>query len=157
MRLINYDFYDMYALITFFRSNPAKAEYLPAIEKIIRYLDSEPSQNSIESNTIRKILKPYTSEQDEQLSWVFTENKYTANIFIIKNEACYMIMSAIFRELLLCLGNDPERVYMLCDASHNIPLLLIDEKRPEKAITSMIKEYRKHYAPEFLYKELKLL
>lgn len=157
MKLINYDFHDLYALITFFRSNPTKTAYLPAIKKINQYLDSEPSQNGIKLNTIRKILKPYTSAQDEQLSWVFTENKYTANIFVIKNDACYTIMSAIFRELLLCLGNDPERVYLLCDASHNIPLLLIDEKRPQKTIATMINEYRKRYNSEFLCEELKLL
>ena len=66
-------------------------------------------------------------------------------------------MSAILKELLLCLENDPERVCLLCDASHNIPLLLVDEKRPEKTINSMLKEYRKRYVPEFLCEELKLL
>lgn len=51
--------------------------------------------------------------------------------------------------------NDSQRFYLLCDASHNIPLLLADTKNPKKAIKIMIKDYQKNYNKEFLLKELK--
>lgn len=157
MHLINYDFYDLHALITFFRCNTEKTAYLSAIEQVIKYIDAEQITNSVEANAVRKVLNPYIEPQDEALSWVFIENQYTANMRIIKDGARYRIISAILKELIGYLGKDPERVYLLCDATHSIPLLLADEKRPQKAIASMIKPYRQSYDTQFLYEELKLL
>lgn len=156
MFLNNYDFYDLHAFITFFRNNPKKTAYFPAVEKIIEYINQPQINNSIGMNTIRKIVNPYIKNDEEQLSWVFVENAYTANLCIIKNEAHYKILSVVLGEIILSI-DDSERVYMLCDATHNIPELLVDVKKPKKAIISMIKNYRKQYHQKFLYDELKLL
>jgi len=157
MFLLNYDLYDLHALITFFRNNPAKLEYFTVIEQVIKYIDAEQTHNGIEPNTIRKILKPYIETQEEQLSWVFVENKYTANMFIIKNEPYLKILSSVFKEIALCLKDNSNRVYLLCDSSHNIPLLLADEKKPKKEIISIIKPYREKYNKKYLNLELELL
>lgn len=155
MLLINYDFYDLYALITFFRNNTEKYfAYDKAVQKIIYYIDLPSSNNGLEANIIRKILKPYFNAEDNFLSWVLVENKYTANIGIIKDKTYYDILSAVFKEMQQCI-NDSQRFYLLCDASHNIPLLLADTKNPKKAIKIMIKDYQKNYNKEFLLKELK--
>ncbi|MGN1101874.1 MAG: hypothetical protein ACI4RG_06745 [Huintestinicola sp.] len=113
-----------------------------------------PAANGIEPNTIRKILRPYFKDNDEALSWVLVNNEYTANISIIKTEAYYLILSAVFEEMLKFYSNE-QRLYLLCDTSHNIPVVLADIKKPEKAVKEMIGDYRKQYNKFFLANELK--
>ena len=60
----------------------------------------------------------------------------------------------IFYEITECC-DDKERFYLLCDAVHNIPLILADDPKPKKAINSMIKEYRNRYNGLFLKEEVK--
>ena len=49
MRLLNYDFYDLYALIVFFRTDTDKVfEYAGAIEQIVACLESPVLENEIE-------------------------------------------------------------------------------------------------------------
>ena len=104
-------------------------------------------------NTVRKILKPYYNKNDAFLSWVTVNNQYTANIKIIKSKSAYLILLAVFREMLEQYA-DAERFYELCDTVHNIPLILADEKKPEKIIANRIKAYRKKYNSLFLKEEL---
>ena len=156
MYLINYDCYDLHALITFFRCKPERfIIYKSALQEIVAYLKT-PIQNELNNNSIRNILKPYFDERDETISWVLVDNEYTANVFIIKNESAYEILSSIFCEMMNYY-NDSNRFYLLCDATHNIPLLLADEKKPKKAINTMIKDYKKKYNNLFLKNELKRL
>lgn len=155
MHLINYDFYDLHALITFFRQNSERLLfYKKAVEEIICCIEMPMQNNGITANTIRKIIRPYINTNDELLSWVLTDNQYTANVVIIKNEGCYRLLSAVFKEMLRCV-DDSQRIYLLCDAAHNIPLLLADEAKPQKAIKAMIKDYRNKYNRHFLSDELK--
>ena len=101
-------------------------------------------------------MQPYYDEKDDMLSWVLVNNKYTANTSIIKNLTSYKILASIFCEMLDTY-NDTKRFYLLCDATHNIPLLLADEKNPKKIIKIMIKDYKKQYNSTFLTSELKNL
>ena len=155
MYLINYDFYDLQALFVFFRSKPQRLSgYAPALNDIIDHIMTP--QESYGDNNIRKIIRPYYNETDEILSWVLADNVYPANIYVIKQAAVYTIISAILREMSdNC--DDADRLYMLCDAAHNIPSVLADEGKKYKTIMTMIKEYRKRYNPQFLKDELKLL
>lgn len=155
MYLINYDFYDLYALIVYFRSNPARFPcYIESIRQIIDYLNASTITNEIIDNQIRRFISPYFDKQDEALSWVPVNNVYTANIFVIKKEAYYRILSSVFEEMIGSY-NDEERLYLLCDATHNIPLLLADEENPKKIIKIMINDYRKQYNKLFLKDELR--
>ena len=157
MHLINYDFYDLHALITFFRQNVVRFSfYEKAVEEIIRCIDMPMQNNGIAANTVRKIIRPYIDTNDELLSWVLTDNQYTANVIIIKNEGCYRLLSAVFKEMLKCV-DDSQRLYSLCDSTHNIPLILADDKKPQKAIKAMIKDYLNKYNKHFLSEELKSL
>lgn len=154
MYLLNYDFYDLHALITFFRNNTAGfSRYKSSIEQIVQYIKA-PAANGIEPNTIRKILRPYFDDNDDALSWVLVNNAYTANISIIKTEAYYLILSSVFEEMIKFYSNE-QRLYLLCDASYNIPLILADIIKPEKAIKEMVSDYRKQYNKNFLVNELK--
>ena len=154
MYLLNYDFYDLHALITFFRSNTARfSDYKASVEQIVQYMKA-PAVSGIEPNTVRKILRPYFDDNDNALSWVLVNNAYTANISIIKSEAYYSILLAVFEEMT-AIYSDEQRLYLLCDASHNIPVILADVKKPEKAIKEMVRDYRKQYNKNFLVNELK--
>ncbi|MCI7349204.1 MAG: hypothetical protein MSH60_00435 [Ruminococcus sp.] len=157
MHLINYDFYDLHALITFFRQKTERfSSYKKAFEEIICCIEMPMQNNGITANTIRKIIRPYIDSDDELLSWVLTDNMYTANVVIIKNEGCYRLLSAVFKEMLQ-FADDTQRLYSLCDAAHNIPLVLADDKKPQKAIKAMIKDYRNTQNKHFLSEELKSL
>lgn len=157
MYLINYDFYDLYSLIVFFRCKPKRfINYRSAVKEILNDMKKSAENHIIKDNTIRNKLKPYYNENDELVSWITVDNRYTANIKIIKNEPAYLIMSVILNEMLECC-NDLERFHCLCDATHNVPLVLADEIKQKKIINGMIKEYRKKYNSLFLKDELKLL
>ena len=154
MYLINYDFYDLHALFVFFRRDPKRfPNYIPCLQKIVAYIETPAQNNHLCHNNIRNIVKPYYDENDELLSWVLVDNKYTANIAIIKNAHVYDIILSIFFEMIEHYNNS-NRFFLLCDVVHNIPLILIDEAKPKKVINNMIKEYRRKYNNLFLKNEL---
>ncbi len=154
MYLINYDFYDIHALITFFRNNPERFHtYKPALQKIITYIGTR-QDHLLNDNNIRNILKPYYDESDEIISWVMVNNKYTANLIIIKKDYAYKIISSIFSEMMEHY-DDSMRFNLLCDATHNLPIILVEKNKPKKTINLIIKEYRKKYNSLFLKNELK--
>lgn len=156
MYLINYDLYDLEALIVFFRSKPERlADYKSALNDIIDYIKKQQGHYG-DHNNIRKIFRPYFCEIDEIISWVLVDNVYPANIYIIKHQVVYTIISAILCGMLDNY-DDLSRLNLLCDAIHNIPSILIDEVKKKKIIKIMIKEYKKKYNPKFLNDELKLL
>lgn len=156
MYLINYDLYDLQALFVFFRSKPERlSDYKPALNDIIDYIIA-PQGHCGDYNNIRKIIRPYYNKIDEILSWVLVDNVYPTNIYIIKQEVVYSIISSILREMLDNCG-DKNRLYLLFDSTHNIPSILMGEVKESKIIRIMIKEYRKRYNLQFLKDELKLL
>ncbi len=60
MLLINYEFYDIHALITFFRSFPKRCIlYTNVLKEIIGYIESPQGSNGLDQNIIRKIIRPY--------------------------------------------------------------------------------------------------
>lgn len=151
--LLNYDFYDIHALIVFFRNTPERfAAYSSSVREIMRLLRSD--DGYVSDNAVRKMLRSDFNENDTQILWTLTDNRYTANLCIIKNENSYRILLRIFEEMFGAY-DDKQRFYLLCDASHNIPLILADNQKPKKILKSMIKEYRKKYDSSFLCAELR--
>jgi len=156
MYLINYDFYDLYNLIVYFRYAPERfAVYKAGFCKIITYIES-PEKNYADFNNIRNILKPCYNQSDEALSWILVDNRYTANIVVIKETAVYEVILSVLCEIVEHYENS-ERFCLLCDATHNIPLILVDEIKRKRLIGLMVKEYRKKYNDSFLKDELKRL
>lgn len=155
MYLLNHDFDDLYALIVYFRSAPTKVpQYINALENIISYIDAPIENNVLEFNTVRRILRSHVNMIDEVLSWIAVDNEYTAHTFVVKNENYYKILEVILKEMIQCV-QDNHRLCLLCDAVHNIPLLLVERKKPKRAIKSTIKHYQKEYNKKFLTDELK--
>ena len=155
LQILNYDLCDLYALIHYIRSNTDKFPiYRSAIEKIIEYITAPPSGNGIQTNTVRKILRPFYEEDEKRLAWIAVDNEYTANVSVIKNTAYYSILTALLKEMLDC-GDDKDRLYDFCDAVHNVPLIIADDYKPKKAIKELIKDYQKKYDRGFLLSEIK--
>ncbi|MBQ9385194.1 MAG: hypothetical protein IJT87_13265 [Ruminiclostridium sp.] len=155
MQILNYDLYDLYALFDYFRGNAGKFPiYRSAVEKIVEYITAPPSGNGIETNTVRKLLRPVYEEDEKKLVWISVDNEYTANVSVIKNTAYYTILAALLKEMLDC-GDDADRLYDFCDAVTNVPLILADDNKPKKAIKEMIKDYQKKYDRGFLLSEIK--
>lgn len=157
MHMINYDFYDLYAVIVFVRSSPNDKRLIPVFNSIAELIEVPQNNNGIESNIVRKAIRKCGMADIDGLSFANTDNVYTANIRIMKNSVHYKILSKIFLELAESISVSIERTVAAADSFHNIPLLLSDELKPKKAITLAIKEYRARYNPYFLADELKVL
>lgn len=158
MRLLNYDFHDIYALLVYFRSNASQIyKYTKAIQDLISYIEAPMPDNVVLFNTVRNIVRNHMNEKVEGLEWLFVDNEYSALTSVVKEEYAYSVMSRILREML-DYGNDKERMFLLCDATHNIPLILSKSlpyvKKPQKEIRAMLEYYRKQYDVSFLKKEL---
>ncbi len=157
MKMINYDFYDIYAVILCVRAKPDNKSLIPVLNEIVSIIDTDQNGNGIESNIVRKSIRNCQGEKIENLSFAKIDNIYTAGVRIIKNNVYYHILSKIFKELILSLETDIERTRIGADCFHNIPVILVDDTKPKKRISVEIKEYRKKYNSEFLAEELKLL
>lgn len=157
MHMINYDFYDLYAVIVCVRSSPNDKRLIPVLNSIAELIEAPQSDNGIESNIVRKAIRKCGKTDIEGLSFANTDNVYTANIRIMKKSVHYKILSKIFRELAESMSVSSEKTATVADSFHNVPLLLADVSKPKKAITLAIKEYRARYSTNFLANELKEL
>ena len=153
---INYEFYDIHALLVYFRVRPEQlGQFVPALETLRGTMQpSEPPQMAEE--TVRVLLRSCWTPEDAALDWVEVDNRYTANIFVMKNAAHYALLAAVLQELLNCAG-DEARTVLLCDAVHNIPLLLCDKPHPHRVIERYLSDYRKTYNKAFLKAECRAL
>lgn len=157
MHIINYDFYDLYAVIICVRSKPDDKRLTPILNRIAELIEAPQPDNGIEPNIVRKTIRQCEGTDIDGLSFANTDNVYTANIRIMKNPIHYKILSKVFRELSESMSVSIERTEAAADSFHNIPILLSDELKPKKAITQALKEYRARYSPTFLSDELKVL
>ncbi len=158
MYLLNYDFYDLHALFVFIRSNPEYIEVIPGLRTLSDYLTKPPAETGgIPSNYVRTVLAAHIPAGMQGATWVHVQNIYTANLLVMRDPAFYPLLAAVLDELAGALADEPERTRMLADAVHNIPLLLIEEKRPKKPIMASIKDYRSRYHAGFLEAQLKAL
>lgn len=149
MSLINYDLYDLYALFCYLRHSPSRLpDFRQAVRQIITAV-YEPA----EVNRIRHILRPCAHTEDIALSWVLTDNEYSADVRIIRDASALAVVCGMLEELLQA-GDDQGRVYLLCDSVHNIPLILADPGRHHMPFKDMLRDYRMQYAPSFLKAEL---
>ena len=155
MHLINYDFYDLYAVIICVRSNPDDKRLIPILDRITELIEAPQPNSGIEPNIVRKAIRHCGGTDVDGLSFANMDNVYTANIRIMKSPVHYKILSRIFRELSDSMSVSSERTATAADSFHNIPLLLADESKPKKTMTLGIKGYRTKYYPNFLVDELK--
>ena len=152
MLLLNFDFYDIYAVLISFRNDPSNA-FNEKIAKIIKALIESPQvDNIIESNIIRRSLAEIENLDIEKFDWIKTNNVYTYGQKVIKEEIAYHILAKGFAELLLCLQDENyKRFEALADALHNVPIILSEKpKNCLKLIKIEIFTYRKMWSDSFL-------
>ena len=156
MHLLNYAWYDLYALFVFLRNHPERySAYEDGIRRILALVD-EPLRETAPVNVIRHCLRPCFDPADMYMHYVTVDNEYTCDIQFISNEIYYALLSAMLRELIEH-GREPNRLSALCDALHNIPRIILHNPRPRNHIRFEISSYQKQYNPDFLKAELKLL
>ena len=150
--MINYDFYDIHAVLVAFRFDHSNKYNFNIANVIKSLLDSPQIDNAIEANIIRRTLVQTKIPDSDLFAWTKTNNIYTYGIKFIKDEIAYRILSEAFAELILCLtNNDISRFQDLSDALHNVPIILADgTKRQIKLIKTEITQYRKTWNPSFL-------
>ena len=152
MLLLNYDFYDIYAVLLFFRNDPSNTLNLKITKKIQSLLESPQVDNVIESNIIRRSIAEIENLDIDQLAWIQANNVYTYGQKVIKEKIAYHILSAGFAELLVCLKDENyKRFEDLADALHNVPIILSESPRNGlKRIKIEISTYRKEWNNSFL-------
>ena len=152
MLLLNYDFYDIYAVLLFFRNDPSNTLNSKIAKKIQSLLESPQVDNVIESNIIRRSIAEIENLDIDQLAWIQANNVYTYGQKVIKEKIAYHILSEGFSELLLCLHDENYKQFeALADALHNVPIILSEKpKNLSKLIKTEISTYRKMWNNAFL-------
>ena len=152
MLLLNYDFYDIYAVLISFRNDPSNTFNEKIAKTIKALLESPQVDNVIESNIIRRSIAEIENLDIELLAWIKTNNVYTYGQKVIKGETAYHILSEGFSELLLCLQDENyKRFEALADELHNVPIILSESPRNcSKRIKTEISAYRKMWNNSFL-------
>ena len=156
MHLTNYDFHDLYRLLCHFRARP---EQLPgmrgAVSAMLALLDS-PEEGCAGPNALRRMMQPFVPADDPFLSWVRVENDYSAGVEIVRKPQAYAVARGILRELLAS-AEDRERVYLLCDSTHNLPLSFSHPGWHPMSFQDMLADYLRRYSPAFLKDALRRL
>ena len=155
MLLDRYDFYDLYAVLVAFRSNP-KAEYNVEVTKaIISVLEKQQDTNVVEPNIIRNVLKTIDKIDKERFYWAYINNAYTYGHRVEKNKFYYDILLNAFRKILQSLEQQAyDRAFDLADAFHNIPIFIADKgENFKKFVKFQFYSYNKKYKAD-LWKEL---
>ena len=155
MLLLNYDLHDMYYVLTMLRAYPKMTYNSQVLRAIIRVLNAPQTDNTVDTNLIRKGLRTIETIDKECFRWIYVDNIYTYGLKIIHNEFCYDFLENAFRKLLECIEKEAyEQLEDLADALHNIPIIFAeDDKKFKKAMRIEFARYNRIYKTNLL-KEL---
>lgn len=156
MLLLNCNLHDLYRLFTSLRADPEKLpRYREGVRHILDLIEA-PDRTESDPDSFRRCLRPGHTPKDAMFHWVQAANASDAPVSIIRQEAYRPLLSAMLQELLKC-EDDPHRIHWLCDALHNVPLILDNDPSPAGRLHSEIGYYQEMYDPDFLAEELKAL
>ncbi len=152
MLLLNFDFYDIYAVLISFRANPLDSHNVTITKTLKSLIETPQNDNIISDNIIRGALAELKDIDRDHYKWVFTKNIYTYGHKIIKEEIAYQILVVGFSELLKCLDNENfDQFKDLADALHNVPIILAEHtKHVRRLIEKEVSWYRKKWDKNFL-------
>lgn len=155
MLLLNYDLHDIHFILTMVRFMPAAPYNERIIESVLEVLTAPQTDDTIDDNIIRKKLRTVESLLKDDFPWVYVDNIYTYGIRIIKDDACYIILTNGFKKMLelVSLG-ELQRLKDLADALHNIPIIFAEGcEKIKKTAKNEFLYYNKTYKTN-LFKEL---
>lgn len=152
--MMNFDFYDIYSVIVFFRNYPQYEKNFIIAEKVRSVLDQPQVDNYISMNVVRAALREIDGIDNDYFNWIYTDNVYTYGHCVIHEDLAYKILSESFSELLICLkNNEHDRFADLSDALHNVPIILTEyPKKSKNKIKTEISSYRKKWNKAFFKK-----
>ena len=153
MLLLNYELYDLYAVLIRIRCSPSDPADIRIVSAIIDLLDAPQTTNMVEVNAVRKAISIIEGIDKEKWHFAFVNNEYTFGERIIKDELSYKVLEAGFSELLDVLQTEDEKhIYDIADALHNVPIIFAQNcKNIKRTVRSCISDYRKKYNPNFLH------
>lgn len=160
MILTQHDLYDLHAVFVTIRNNPNTRDTYAVIVRLKDLFDKWDHDACFEGNVIRKTLRPAPELDRERYYWVDTDNVYAYHGRLFKpDHPVYPMLRQAFDMLFqLMRAGDSERVSLLADGFHNIPLILCEKnthirRRVEQELTSV----RRMLGAQFLREELKNL
>ena len=155
MLLLNYDFYDIYAVLIMFRTKPEKEYNIEIIKLVLEILSAPQTDSTIESNIVRNKLRSVEHLDEEYFHWVYVNNVYTYGVRVVKDENAYSFLAKGFQLLHECAEDkEIQRLADLADALHNIPIFFADGyKNFKKSAKIQFAHYNKKYQADLL-KEL---
>lgn len=156
MLLLNCNLHDLYRLFTSLRADPEKfPRYREGVSHMLDLIEA-PDRTVSDPDSFRRCLRPGHTPNDAMFSWVQAVNASDTPVSIICQEAYRPLLSAMLRELLMH-EDDLHRIHWLCDALHNVPLVLVTDPSPADRIRAEVGFYQEMYDPDFLAEELKAL
>ena len=155
MLLSNYDFHDIYSILTMLRAKPEKEYNTQIIESVLKILSKPQIDNTVDDNIIRKQLRSMGALDKENFRWVYVDNIYTYGLKFMKEDFCYSFLKKGFSKLLECANNqDYKQLETLADALHNIPIFFAEGcKNFKKTVKIQFAQYNGIYKTNLL-KEL---
>ena len=155
MLLLNYDFYDIYSVITMLQAKPGNEYNFEMINAVLDILRTPQIDNTIDNNIIRKRLRKIENIDKDDFLWVYVDNIYTYGWKVIKDDACYSFLANGFQMMLEYVeSGELRRLQDLADALHNIPIFFANGcKKFKKAVKIQFSHYDKIYKTNLL-KEL---
>ena len=97
MILSNYDFHDIYSILTMLRAKPEKEYNTQIIESVLKILSEPQIDNTVDDNIIRKQLRSIDSLDKEYFRWVYVDNIYTYGLKFIKEDFYYSFLKKGYR------------------------------------------------------------
>lgn len=152
MLMLNFDFYDIYAVLILFRAVPLHSQNVIITKTLKTLIEAPQNDNTMGDNIVRSALAELEDIDRDHYNWVFAKNIYTYGHKIIKEETAYQILAVGFSELLKCLDNENfDQFKDLADALHNVPIILAEQtKCVKRLIKKEISWYRKKWDKNFL-------
>ena len=142
------DLLDIRRILCNFRCDPLASEN----EAIVKILLKTINDNDVFENRIRISLSKLAGLDRDKWSDMCYSNKYPYTVFI-KDDNIYRVLNYSLLLLLDVLKErNEEKIYDLCDALHELPLLICENKYliPKSFYKKNVKYYRKKWDKRFL-------
>lgn len=123
--LSRYDLYDLSAILKNIRANPTYDKNKEILFKTIRVLKAEDEQYQI--NGLRIALQSINKLDDENYSFVYTENVYVYFPNFLKHGKTLCFLTNCLKKLLKSsTKKDFNKVLELSDQLHNLPIFIAE-------------------------------
>lgn len=157
MLLINYDLYDIYAILCVIRLYPMASENEKIVQALLDIIKAKQTDNCIMDNIVRRTLASMDL-YDEHWEWIKTFNTYSYGVRIIKDIEKYNMLFNLLAELSDSIASkNKDRIYDCADALHNVPIILADgKKKIKRQILLEIESYAHKWNP-LIYQSIKLV